>query len=409
MTAVQRLAKTLNKQDYLEYYKTHSRKETCEHFKIAEWQHKSLMAFWKVSKSDVNALRMPELDIDEVWEYYISTESFTSTCEKFNLTRAQFINLFGENALPRQLFATKFETFINNHTKEELEEYYRTHSLPELFEKYNLSNGMLHDILNFWGIAPKTRDEIRQINKRIYGVEETFQVKEFQEKAKQTNLARYGYEVCSKADSCKAKAKQTCLELYGVPYTGQAEIVRKKMKQTNLEKYGVENWMCSDSPKLKKKRLAIRNAPGVQAKITATKRINNTFNTSEKENIFYGELLKIFPETDIFREFECDRYPYRCDFYIKSLDTFIELNLFFTHGPHPFDLNNSADQQLLQLWQQRAIEKPLYKNAIETWTQRDVLKYKTAKDNKLNYILVYNIKEFEDTLQKLRRMNNNDN
>jgi hypothetical protein len=263
---------------------------------------------------------------------------------------------------------------------------------------------MLHDILKFWNIAPKTREEIRQTNKRIYGVEETFQVKDFQEKAKQTNLARYGYEICSKAEGCKAKAKQTCLEVYGVPYTGQAAIVRKKMEQTNLAKYGAENWMRSDSPKLKKKRLAIRNAPGVQAKITATKRKNNTFNTSKKENIFYQELLKIFPATDVFREFECDRYPFRCDFYIKSLDIFIELNLFFTHGPHPFDANNPADLQLLHLWQQRAIEKPLYKNAIETWTQRDILKQKTAKDNKLKYILVYNINEFEDILQKLRRL-----
>ena len=59
-----------------------------------------------------------------------------------------------------------------------------------------------------------------------------------------------------------------------------------------------------------------------------TKHKNNTFNTSKFEVNFRNNLIEIFDVTDIFSNYKDElRYPFNCDFYIKSLDIFIELNI----------------------------------------------------------------------------------
>lgn len=121
------------------------------------------------------------------------------------------------------------------------------------------------------------------------------------------------------------------------------------------------------------------------SKICKTKDKNNSFNTSRIEEKFYNYLRTVFEESDIFRQYLDDRYPFYCDFYIKSLDLFIELNISWTHGGHSFDADNINDQKQLLYWQQRALKSAYYQNAITTWTIRDVKKMAAAKMNNLNY------------------------
>jgi len=78
-----------------------------------------------------------------------------------------------------------------------------------------------------------------------------------------------------------------------------------------------------------------------------------------------------------------------CDFYIPSKDLFIELQLSWTHGSKPFVENNIDCQNQLNIWRQKSLTSDYYKNAIETWTIRDVKKRNIAKQNKLNYIEVW--------------------
>lgn len=61
----------------------------------------------------------------------------------------------------------------------------------------------------------------------------------------------------------------------------------------------------------------------------------------------YTLLCNIFNVDDIIRQYSDNRYPFCCDFYLKSLDLFIELNFHWTHGGHPFDENSQADQEKL--------------------------------------------------------------
>ena len=130
------------------------------------------------------------------------------------------------------------------------------------------------------------------------------------------------------------------------------------------------------------------------AKQYETKKKNNSFNTSTPEDKFYDYLVEKFSKNDIIRQYSTDkRYPFNCDFYIKSLDLFIELNFNWTHGGHKFDANSQEDLKKLEDWQEKALTSDYYKNAIETWVVRDQKKYEIAKLNNLNYLVFYNESE----------------
>lgn len=123
-----------------------------------------------------------------------------------------------------------------------------------------------------------------------------------------------------------------------------------------------------------------------------TRSKNNTFNTSTLEEVMYAQLCDRFGSADVLRQYrDKTRYPFRCDFYIKSLDLFIECNLHWTHGGRPYDANNDACQEQLNSWKDKAITSRFYVEAIKTWTERDVLKKYYAEKYKLNYFVVYKI------------------
>lgn len=122
----------------------------------------------------------------------------------------------------------------------------------------------------------------------------------------------------------------------------------------------------------------------------ATRKLHNTFNSSSKEEIFYKQLLDENENKTIERQYRRDsRYPYSCDFYIVEDDLFIECNFHWTHGGKPYDPNDESCQEQLKEWEEKAKTSQFYRNAIETWTIRDVEKQKCAKENNLNYKVMY--------------------
>ena len=121
-----------------------------------------------------------------------------------------------------------------------------------------------------------------------------------------------------------------------------------------------------------------------------TKKKNNTFNTSAPEELYYSYLKEKYGEENVKRQYSDSRYPFRCDFYISSEDLFIELNLSWTHGGKLFDINSSDDLEKIERWKNKAQTSDFYKNAIETWTVRDVIKYNTFIKNNLNFKIYYN-------------------
>lgn len=133
-------------------------------------------------------------------------------------------------------------------------------------------------------------------------------------------------------------------------------------------------------------------------KNTQTKRINKSFNTSKPEEIFYSYLLTKYDKDDIIRQYKDDRYPFNCDFYIKSKDLFIELNLHPCHNFKPFDSRDKKDLDELAYLNEKAKLSDYYKNIVKVWSISDPIKQNIASKNKLNYICIYTENELNNII-----------
>lgn len=123
--------------------------------------------------------------------------------------------------------------------------------------------------------------------------------------------------------------------------------------------------------------------------IIETKRKNNSFHTSKSEDQYYEYLLSIYDKEDIIRQYRDNRYPFNCDFYIKSEDLFIECNYSWVHMNHPYNESDENDKKLLAEKYKKAENSNYHKYAIKVWTESDVLKLKTFRENKLNFMIIY--------------------
>lgn len=209
-------------------------------------------------------------------------------------------------------------------------------------------------------------------------------------KRSNTMIERYGVEhpnqnkeICNKM---MRTMQNTCIEKYGaISPIQNAEIAKKSSKnrqKTMMLKYGAANSVEVSE---------IRN------KIFDARTKNNTVNTSKPEELLYELLCEKFGKENILRNKIIDeRYPYHVDFYVKSLDLFIELNGDKCHNNHWFDPNNERDVQIVKSWEENMIrlekqnnKKSKYRKYINTWTITDVDKRQKARNNKIHYLVFW--------------------
>ena len=231
-------------------------------------------------------------------------------------------------------------------------------------------------------------------------------------KNKQTCIEKYGVDSYSKTHEFIEKTKATNQKNFGADFVMQSEKGMKLYRQSMLETYGVEWPSQTDEYKAKWKNKDFVERR--QQKMYMTKRKNGTFKTSKPEDASYALLCEVFEKDDVERQHKDDKYPFLCDFYIKSKDLYVECNYHWTHGSHQFDPNDSNDQAMLRQWRQKSDEKKkecnkknLYDNAIYVWTQLDVKKKNVAMKNKLNYLCFWNIDDFNRYFQALAGEVNN--
>lgn len=142
-------------------------------------------------------------------------------------------------------------------------------------------------------------------------------------------------------------------------------------------------------------------------KIYQTKKRNNSFNTSKPEKELHNLLLQNYP--DVIKEYkDFNRYPFNCDFYIPSLDLFIELNNFFIHGKEPYNEKNKKHLDLKNkiLSKTNLNKKNLYNAFYKIWTQKDVYKRNIALLNKINYLEIYSYNNLNDILLVIDKFKN---
>ena len=298
------------------------------------------------------------------------------------------------------------------------------------FSYYNLycSNKCKHEYESKHPeIFQERNEKSKQTCLKKYGVDNFFKAPQFQDLSKQTCLEKYGVEFSGQSENNKQKSKETNLKKYGTEYVVQSDLVKNKAKETNLKKYGNENFLKSDYYKSKKKETWIKKygvdhpwkikeihkksqdtnlikygckAPlqnkEIQEKAFQTRVKKGNVNTSSPEESLYLKLVDFFGKDDVIRQYKSPKYPYNCDFYIKSLDLYIELQGTWLHGNEPYNPDSKEHQQKLLEWQEKAKKSKFYKNAIKIWTIKDPLKRKIATQNKLNYFEVFDFETFSE-------------
>ena len=122
---------------------------------------------------------------------------------------------------------------------------------------------------------------------------------------------------------CAQKTKETCLDKYDVSCYLQTPECREKVKSVETQQKRINTLRENDSFECSGPELEIRQL---------------LYNKYGEDNVFfeYQDARYTNPDTG---------YEFKCDFYIKSIDTFIELNLFPTHGGHAYNSANEEDAQ----------------------------------------------------------------
>ena len=213
---------------------------------------------------------------------------------------------------------------------------------------------------------------------RDYGVKNAFQLKttidnnnahkdELQAKKRATRLKHFGDENFNNSE----QANRTKLKKYKSVWN------IAKIQETKLKNHGDPNWSNPE-------------------KVLATKKANGTFNTSKDEELVLFILKQCFNK--VLTQHKTEEYPFACDFYIPSIDTYVELNCSWTHGQHAYDENSEEDKKTVEEW--KAKNSKYYDNAIKTWTLRDVTKRNTAKANNLNYVEIWRYEDIVDLVAK---------
>lgn len=226
-----------------------------------------------------------------------------------------------------------------------------------------------------------------------YGVKHVAQNETIKEKTAKHNLEKWGYKSTAQHPEIRKKQKDTLEKHFGVRETFKSKEIRQKVADTQLKKYGVTNYTQS-----KEYQNIVKQ---VQEKRYATMKEHNSFNYSEPEEQVYKELINKFGKQDIIRQYKSEKYPYKSDFYIKSLSLYIECHFNWTHGTEPFDEKSIEHQEKVAQLIEDSKKSKYYSKALYVWTVLDVAKLRCFKENKLSYKIFYNINQFYNWYNKI--------
>ena len=200
----------------------------------------------------------------------------TTFLQKYGSENILNLDFVKEKTNPNKFTFQKLQYYCKENNIELCEDYSTCHLTKKSLIKgkcqtidcHEFTSKIFREIEKIGIYCKKCINNIKQ-NKRIetcikkYGVANSSQNKEVQEKIKQTTKEKYGTEYIFQSDIVKNKIKATMLYKYGVDYPSQNEKIKNKIKQTNLEKYGCETTLHSEGIKQKVNE-TIKNKYGVE-------------------------------------------------------------------------------------------------------------------------------------------------
>ena len=297
---------------------------------------------------------------------------------------------YSEQLKIQELNKNIINNILTSYTEDEINNYYFNHTQKETMLYFNLRTiKQLNKLLKLTGydftqIKPTLRNCNKKENRRSHESyvaggkksaetqKQNWQEKTDEEKAEWSNKMKESHS--------SEETRQLLSDINKKRFANMTE--DKKLEYAEIRSKANKNkWAVKEALELRNK------------KSFDTKSRNNSFNISTPEEKYYNYLCNIYGESDVVRQYSDDRYPFACDFYIKSQDMFIELNLTWTHGGKLFDRNNLVDVNKLAVWKEKAKTSKYYQQAIYTWTDLDIRKMNVALENKLNYKVYYSEEE----------------
>ena len=276
--------------------------------------------------------------------------------------------LFNDTCSPSCSSKLNYKLYIDNESIESAKETRK----KTMNEKYGVDNPFQ---------IPSIKTNILNKHLLLYNADEY--IKKKKNIVKKTNQYFQNTYGCNpnQLEEIKEKKRQTNIHKFGTPCPLQNEEVAQKAKKAMIKKYGVPNYSNSIH---RKKRVE-----QIKSKIYNTMKERNSFKYSKAEEELYSYIKMKFP--DVCRQYkDKERYPYNCDFYIPTLDLFIEYQGYYTHNTHPYNDNDIEDRKKVEEYKEKYGPEC---QAITIWTIKDVEKRNCAKKHNLNFKEVWNINE----------------
>ena len=327
-----------------------------------------------------------------------------------------------------------------------------------LFQKYCSTSCRAKDVSKTYWIEGQ-----KKYNLEKYGVEHNFQREDVKEKRKQTLIEKYGtdnplnndkikYNVVLNIiknrnwyrgniedlkeinqledfiyDFCKIKNVDKP-EIFDIQYAYnklyseviKSEEVQEKRSKTLKNHYNTDNlgevYKQSYLDKYNQNISDYLKISEVRQKSHDTKKKNHSFSISKPEIRIYNLIKEKYD--DIIHQYrDKNRYPFNCDYYIPSLDLFIEYQGMQDHGGHPYDSTNQEDNNKVNKWkemnedlkQRTGKTKTRYDKMIYGWTIADPHKREVAKQNNLNYLEIWPNWTDEKILDEIKKFHPKEN
>lgn len=124
----------------------------------------------------------------------------------------------------------------------------------------------------------------------------------------------------------REQTRQTCIERYGVDNPGKSADVQAKRERTTMIRYGVKHhWQVHEIRN--KTNWNLRNKRGHE-----TMKIRGTYGKSKIENMYFEHLCFVYGVENVERQVQPCETHWPIDFYVKSIDTYIQFDGVYWHG-----------------------------------------------------------------------------
>ena len=335
--SLESLLEQINIDDFKNYYIKNTRADTEKYFNLAPLEFAKLAKefnmfnFKRESKRYENndsLFAISKVDFAKLLLRYSSFE----IKNKFNISTASLQKLKRDYNLLGKKPVDLLELIVD---KDALASYYSNNGFTDTCRNFSINNHQLHELLFRFDIHERSKESDYDTRKATF-------------------LSNYGKieNPAGYLDKLN-RYKKTMIEEYGAENPAQVKEFKDKAIKT-LKKYKDDNHMHQSS----------------KYEIKFKQKLEETFG---RENIIYQHI-------------DFSLYPFNCDFYIKPLDLWLELNGWWHHGIEPFI---NSDEQLLLLEQQK-VKYPNQAYSLEkVWTRSDPEKFEYAKRNNLNYLAIY--------------------